>query len=188
MNLPTQQEQAAFEKTDPGTSAFFREFDKNNNQQWTKMEWNEAMTEAVQRRFLPPNFNAVSSWAVLPKTANDTITVREFIAFAANTKAKQTSAIKIGAFVNPKSKQCSDLFSRYDADRSGGLSMSEFKQSSDEIKITSDALAGTWLSLPRDLTSGEIKVDAFVRFCSSVIGLPMDEASADLKNAGIIFL
>jgi hypothetical protein len=77
-----------YEKSAPGSTAFFKEFDANGDHFLDEEEWNAAMMEAIHRHFLPATFDRPAQWSRLPKTPEGLLTLRDFVYFAGRTKAE----------------------------------------------------------------------------------------------------
>jgi Ca2+-binding EF-hand superfamily protein len=86
------QEWEKLAKDNPGATAFFRDYDADEDRHWSQAEWNKGILAAEDRGFIKRGFDRFGEWHKLPKNENGLLNLRDFLAFASRTKANAAPA------------------------------------------------------------------------------------------------
>ena len=161
-------------KSDPGAIAFFNEFDADDNHVLSQTEFTKLVQASMERGYMQPGFDIVGAWSNLVKNARGQLTLRDFLHFTAKVQGNAPSSIqdqnKAGAGVMTFQQQktfahCEEMFDAYDKDRSGTLSLAEFK-----LAVNGKMTTEQFYALPR--SGGDVLLRVWVNICSNLFGLP----------------
>lgn len=170
------EEYERLQRSDPGAAAFFKEFDEDSNKHWKQQEFTKAMRAAIERRFLPVAFDVYGTWMRMPKNSMQEVNFRDFLAMASQITASppevSSTPTPAGPSTRPEGefKHCEEMFSTYDRNKDGALSLTEFT-SAVSGRIREDKVQDTYLQLPRNAGNGELDLNAWTGLCTNLFGM-----------------